>query len=474
MSPSSASSSSSAASLNNLVPLNGPNSNKSTGSSTSSSSSSSGASTKQNKKTRQTIAALAAAASQARTGPATPTQANQLAAFASQFGQGNYDQMMSETEKAKLLATHTPKPNTAASKHIKKQHLLSASVNNTPNNGINMPVNKPVKGAGKKAKAMGHFQDSSNLLLQAQPLNAQNPAAAAAAAAAAALQYHHHLLNNNLHKTMNNSTPHKPNPKFLMANGAYAEDENKNYEDGDGEEGENYEDDEMKEVQNGVVNGPLSIKSLTQPSPLTQSNINTPGLNQSQSNMEFACNACEKKFKYFCYYKRHMDACHSECPKYVCNTCNKSYKWEASFRQHLRSHHGASGQPGSDDMKNEAADMKNENEYGEEDHNNENIMEENNENRRMSEGGLNESGNEHSEEMQENGRHGEMEEEDDDDEDADIDSQEQDIEQQINQSQNEPRINYYERDNEQIGAAGTLASIAESLTGRLMINNHNI
>ncbi len=57
------------------------------------------------------------------------------------------------------------------------------------------------------------------------------------------------------------------------------------------------------------------------------------------ANYEYECQACEKKFKYFCYYKRHMDACHSEWPKYVCDTCSKSYKWEASFRQHLRSHH---------------------------------------------------------------------------------------------------------------------------------------
>lgn len=79
---------------------------------------------------------------------------------------------------------------------------------------------------------------------------------------------------------------------------------------------------------------------------------------QMNGNMEFECKDCDKKFKYYCYFKRHMDACHSQCPKYVCQTCNKSYKWEASFRQHLRSHHqsaGANGaggpnQPGGEDQ----------------------------------------------------------------------------------------------------------------------------
>ena len=65
--------------------------------------------------------------------------------------------------------------------------------------------------------------------------------------------------------------------------------------------------------------------------------------------LDFECVTCEKRFKYFCYYKRHMDACHSEWPKYVCDTCNKSYKWEASFRQHLRSHHNATMMPPNGD-----------------------------------------------------------------------------------------------------------------------------
>ena len=60
------------------------------------------------------------------------------------------------------------------------------------------------------------------------------------------------------------------------------------------------------------------------------------GANGDQS--EFECTACDKKFKYFCYYKRHMDARHSDEPKFVCEFCNKTYKWEASYRHHLRQH----------------------------------------------------------------------------------------------------------------------------------------
>lgn len=384
--------------------------------------------------------------------------------------------MNSGNEKSKLLATHTPKPN-MSSKHIKKQHLLSASVNTTPNAPLPVQGGKQGKTGTKKSKsntASSHFQDSSNLPSAQVGQMPQNPAAAAAAAAAAALQYHHYLNNNLAAKTLTNSTPQKPNPKFHLANGGYADDENNRnvrYEDADEEEfepkGEHYEDEEMKEpgsVGNNL--GSLSVKNLTQSGPLTQSNMNNPNGNGPPSNLEFECTACEKKFKYYCYYKRHMDACHSEWPKYVCDTCNKSYKWEASFRQHLRSHHGQTGMPGLPEHPGENGDMKNENNgYNSDEDNNENMMDENR--RMMNESGLNESGNDG-----ENGRHGE-DDDDEEEEEHDIDSQEQDIEQQINQSQNEPRNNYYERDNEQIGAAGTLASIAESLNGRLMINNHN-
>ena len=78
-----------------------------------------------------------------------------------------------------------------------------------------------------------------------------------------------------------------------------------------------------------------NMNSLVKQEQTPLSNGGTP----NGQNLEYECTACEKKFKYFCYYKRHMDACHSEWPKYVCETCSKSYKWEASFRQHLRSHH---------------------------------------------------------------------------------------------------------------------------------------
>ena len=91
------------------------------------------------------------------------------------------------------------------------------------------------------------------------------------------------------------------------------------YDDEDEEE-----EFEMKDQQNANSNGNNQIQNQ----------------NQQPGNMEFECTACDKKFKYYCYYKRHMDACHSEAPKYVCDLCHKSYKWEASFRQHLRSHHG--------------------------------------------------------------------------------------------------------------------------------------
>ena len=84
----------------------------------------------------------------------------------------------------------------------------------------------------------------------------------------------------------------------------------------------------------------LNLNSIiSQQQQLNPNNSQLGSTPNGGQNLEYECTACEKKFKYFCYYKRHMDACHSEWPKYVCETCNKSYKWEASFRQHLRSHH---------------------------------------------------------------------------------------------------------------------------------------
>ena len=368
----------------------------------------------------------------------------------------NIDQIINEVTEKSKNAVNTPKPN--ASKHLKKQHLLSASVQNSPNS-----PNLPKKEKIKKTKA-GHFVDSSNIMNQnpmqnGAPMNVippvvmpnptvqppaqqpANPAQAAAAAAAVALQYHH-FMNNNLGKNINSATPQKPNPKFHLANGGYVEEtENQmrhpiKYEDADEEEP--CEDEEIKEGQNTHLNGPLSVKSMT--GPLMPNNTNTPGQGPNGSNLEFECTACEKKFKYYCYYKRHMDACHSDMPKYICDTCNKSYKWEASFRQHLRSHH-TNGQSGLNNEENgECGDG-----------------EENNENREMNESG---------DEMKGNGRH-----EDDEDE------EEPETRDQNRMHQNENRNLYYERDHEQIGAAGTLASIAESLNGmhgRLIINNQHM
>jgi len=362
-----------------------------------------------------------------------------LVALATQFGlkdTNNFDQIIQDmnanNEKSKLLTTHTPMP--AGGKINKKKYLLSASLNTTPNQVPTPPNAKPKNVYNKKKLAAAHFQDSSNLLTTAPNGNQTN--AAAVAAAAAALQYHQ-FLNSQFGNTNGNlSASSTPNGKYLP-NGKMNDDENnRGYDDEyDEQNAENYDDEEMKE-QHGSMKG----------EPLAQSNTNTSqnGGAVMNSNYEFECNACEKKFKYFCYYKRHMDACHSEWPKYVCDTCNKSYKWEASFRQHLRSHHGittnTSTTPGQTDMNGSSNGAMN---GGESNQMNEDEM------------NGNESLNEYKENLDDDGH----------DEDEDIDSQEQDIEQQINQSQNEPKSHYMcgDRDTEQIGAAGTLASIADAV-----------
>ena len=154
--------------------------------------------------------------------------------------------------------------------------------------------------------------------------------------------------------------------------GAEHEDENhdENNEDVENEETENNCEPDKDSLINNMhtmstmgTAGSINFKSLNNANlankqePLNnmnnQSNMNNP----MGPNLEFECTACDKKFKYYCYYKRHMDACHSDNPKYVCDTCNKSYKWEASFRQHLRSHHvdgmkpdGVENQHGKPDM----------------------------------------------------------------------------------------------------------------------------
>lgn len=402
----------------NLIPLNGPISNKSCSSVSSSSSCASQNSSKSNKKRRQTIAALAAVATTVRPSasinPLTPS--NQNTDCQRNSDTSSIEQTISEV--SEKITNGLPKP--ATSKHMKKQHLLSASLAHSPT--------LPKKEKAKKSKANDGAPNLSmnTATFPTVQTNQQNPAQAAAAAAAAALQYHHFLSNN---LKINNTTPQKPNPKFYLANGGYVEEtENQvkacKYEDADEEEP--CDEDELKDNQHAHLNGPLSIKSLT--GPLTLSNTNTQGPNGA-ANIEFECTACEKKFKYYCYYKRHMDACHSDMPKYVCNTCNKSYKWEASFRQHLRSHHTSGQSAGANE---ENGEIKYDGE-------------ENNEN---------------------NETH-DMKENEEDDEEPDVGTNEDE-----KNFKNERM--YYERDHEHIGAAGTLASIAESLNGmhsRLMINN---
>jgi hypothetical protein len=442
MSPSSSSSASSAASINQI---GGPQSNASTTSCSSSSSSSTNAKST-NKQRRQTIAALAAAAAAAgsqNTNPQAPTNnANSqmqsdlqrnLVALASQFGikteSANFDQMLQDinADKNKLLSTLTPNPMNRKQIKNKKAHLLSASANTTPTNMNTLPIINGKQKVKKKSINGAHFQDSSNLQNQA-----------AAAAAAAALQSYQQLINNTLAKQAGSS------PNKYRGNGYY------NPDDPEDENNRQYEDDEedydMKGGENNYnqTGGPVKSLSTT---PLTQNNTNQTGPVMTP-NLEFECTACEKKFKYYCYYKRHMDACHSEWPKYVCETCNKSYKWEASYRQHLRSHHGIMGPTsnGSEpNMTNGASGEMNTNgnngEYNSEDE----MMDEQN-------AGYD---NEINTSQKEQAYNENLDEEDD------IDSQEQDIEQQINQSQNEHQQKSY--DNEQIGAAGALASIADSI-----------
>lgn len=486
MSPSSSSSTTSANSIN-LGNIVAPNSNKST-----SSASSTTSTTGKNKTRRKTIAAMAAAANspgaQAINPNASSDLQRNLVALATQFGlkdTSNFDKIIHEmnanNEKSKLLMTHTPNPTNGTVKHIKKQHLLAASLNNTPNT---LPVQipqKPAKTSQKKKSVNGHFQDSSNLL-PTNPLNTNgNNNNAVAAAAAAALQYHFLNNTNNLMTKSLSTTPQKAllNGKYRLpnGNGYYPNNEDMDEENNRGgggydDEGEEEYDEEGMPKMNGV--------------PLAQSNTNSSSASQAplmNANMEFECTACEKKFKYYCYYKRHMDACHSEWPKYVCDTCNKSYKWEASFRQHLRSHHGVTGPANGENMENGEGKMNQpgseNNEFSEDDANGENMMDEQNENynnadeKRMNESACNESATDikDTSALRENNN----ENEPIDEEDADIDSQELDIEQQINQSQNEPKTNYMgERDTEQMGAAGALASIAESIQNNcIMVNNRD-
>ncbi len=300
--------------------------------SASSSTSSTNAKAAKGKKSRQTIAALAAAAA-ATTTSSNPTilsvqptvtlnhstatnpvdlqrnlvalaqlaaqnsQANQTCQTAGQTAQiTTIDSIINEMSKSQ-----TPKP--VVSKHLKKQHLLSASLNNTPvaNGSITnipqMPATavKEKKSYIKKNKLLN---TGENGIETNNALN--NNVVAPTPAVAAALQ---HLYNNNLNSPKA-ATPQKP---LFNAN------------------------NNTENIQ--------KMQQHQQPQQMKYDDDDVNGAALMNANMEFECQACEKKFKYYCYYKRHMDACHSDAPKYICDICNKSYKWEASFRQHLRSHH---------------------------------------------------------------------------------------------------------------------------------------
>lgn len=269
----------------------------SSSSSMSSSSSTSSSSTTKGKKSRQTIAALAAAAAAAASAPLSnnSTTSNNLIALASQYATGaqtpqslhSIDSIINEVSGSKALQASSTsannnnilKPAGMSSKHIKKQHLLSASLNNTPQ--AQGGPNSLTQSAQKEKKTKKSKQNQQNL---------ENENNGVTAAITAALQYQ--MYNNVLKPTATNTPQKMPNGEM-----------------------------ESEEMMNGTPGNGGHAAGLM------------------NANMEFECSACDKKFKYYCYYKRHMDACHSEWPKYVCDTCNKSYKWEASFRQHLRSHH---------------------------------------------------------------------------------------------------------------------------------------
>ncbi len=484
MSPSSsASSTSSSASISNI--LNNMNSGpKSASSISSSSSSTTSTSSTKSKKSRQTIAALAAAAAAAtsalspsqiptatsipnavtvntNTSTATPAtnldlQRN-LVALATQFGLANktdptpngqvqppnstLDAIIHEmnNEKAKLLATHTPKP--AISKHLKKQHLLSASLNNTPVGNSN-PVSVVAPSTGQKEKKNYTKKNKIptgevNVVQNGENVNGAPQTAVTAMAAA----LHYQLYGSNpVVNGQTNQTGMTPQKPFQLINAP-------NVANTPG--GSKYDMEEEEQEPNGAAGAP-------------------PGALMN-SNLEFECTACEKKFKYYCYYKRHMDACHSEWPKYVCNTCNKSYKWEASFRQHLRSHHNAPvALQQLNGMMNRAGAGTGEMipPGEEEDEDEEEECEETEMKNQMNGEALciepvtttivttNEDEDEEEEEME-----SESEKE--------LDSQEQDIEQQICQSQNEAKQSAVARESD---AASTLASIADSINAAIM--NH--
>ena len=395
-------------------------------------------------------------------------------------------------EKAKLLATHTPKPN--ASKHLKKQHLLSASLNTTPQAATAAGSLIKEKKSSNYVKKNKGAVDTTGQQLQQQSA-VVNPAMSEQMAAA--LHYHQLYAANQVKSE--GMTPQKPAPFGLINNGANpmptaAGGLGNQYPAISGSGNDMMEEDEHDIENNAMVNGGGGAAAA--------------GGALMNANLEFECAACEKKFKYYCYYKRHMDACHSDMPKYVCETCNKSYKWEASFRQHLRSHHNApqavqqlngmmqrNGPIGGGGAGGGGQVTANLNGAGDEDcEDEEEDEEEELELRAAAADAVNPSGvikmlsgealciepvtttivttNEEDEEEDEDEDDEEDEEDEgeEEDEDEEIDSQEQDIEQQICQSQNENKAVIAPSAARDSDAASTLASIADSINAAIMNN----
>lgn len=510
MSPSSSTTSSSSSTSSKY-------STKTSSSTSSASSISSLSNSKKSKNQRQTIAALAASTctqeeslstSQAQLTPSQTVLQRNLATIAQHLATVNkepsgfdkiiYD-MNVNNDKSKLLTTHTPQPAKPVSKLSKKQHLLnSRSANNSPKQPSKTKLPKSKKSQFQdtsnlpQTQNLATSQDSvptnQNLVAQAQNLPPYQTSVAQAAAAAVRYQQ--------LLSQVNNSGSYKssqmPKSKYLNSingnqnvmypNVEDIEDENqRNNIRYDGE----HEDEvlENDESENGATDktfsnimqptmgaaGSLNFKSLNNANlamkqepltnmtmkqesltnmsmkkeRLTQNYPNQPNLGMAP-NLEFECTACDKKFKYYCYYKRHMDACHSDMPKYVCDTCDKSYKWEASFRQHLRLAHvkGGDSNVKDDILDNEGA----ENQQHSDLYQNLKMSFENNENHVYNDENKNRTY-----------QHSENDYNEYDEADVDVDSQENET--GVKQT-NEAVKDYVDRDTEQMGAAGALASIA--------------
>lgn len=109
-------------------------------------------------------------------------------------------------------------------------------------------------------------------------------------------------------------------------------------DDEEGLVGEDISSDDNKTIFSFTNSAPFANATNKQMKMSKSSKITNKMGNSTDQQGEFECEQCGKKFKYHCYYKRHVDALHSNEPKYVCELCKKSYKWEASFRHHLRLH----------------------------------------------------------------------------------------------------------------------------------------